>query len=102
MLAGLRTGQILFADRAYDSNYIRQTLMTQGAWANVKPVARRIAKPAFSRFLYRYRNLVKRFFNKLKHYRTIATRYEKHATNFLALVKLAATRIWLRSYESVT
>ncbi|MBI5111042.1 MAG: transposase, partial [Rhodovulum sp.] len=45
---------------------------------------------------------VERFFNKLKHFRAIATRYEKHAANFLALVKLAATRIWLRTYESVT
>ena len=77
-------------------------MTSQGAWANVKPVVRRIEKPAFSRFLYRYRNLVERFFNKLKHYRAIATRYEKHAENFLALVKLAATRIWLRAYESVT
>jgi transposase len=51
--------------------------------------------PAFSPFLYRYRNLVERFFSKLKHFRAIATRYEKHATNYLALVKLAATRIWL-------
>ena len=101
MLAGLRAGQILLADRAYDSNALRQALKSRGAWANVKPVTRRVAKPAFSRFLYRYRNLVERFFNILKHYRAIATRYEKHASNFLAAVKLAATRIWLRAYESV-
>ncbi|MCI4663151.1 MAG: IS5/IS1182 family transposase, partial [Neomegalonema sp.] len=43
-----------------------------------------------------------RFFNKLKHFRAIATRYEKHAANFLALTKLAAIRIWLRNYESVS
>ncbi len=43
-----------------------------------------------------------RFFSKLKHYRAIATRYEKHDANFLALVKLTATRIWLRVYESVS
>jgi transposase len=46
--------------------------------------------------------LVERFFNKLKHYRAVATRYEKHAANYLALVKLAAIRIWLRHNESVT
>ena len=61
----------------------------------------RLDPPAFSPFLYRYRNLVERFFNKLKHYRAIATRYEKHATNYLALVKLAAIRIWLRHNELV-
>ncbi|RMH47941.1 MAG: IS5/IS1182 family transposase, partial [Alphaproteobacteria bacterium] len=43
-----------------------------------------------------------RFFSKLKHYRAIATRYEKHDANFLALIKLAAKRIWLRVHESVS
>ena len=61
----------------------------------------RVNVPAFSPFLYRYRNLVERFFNKLKHFRAVATHYEKHAANYLALVKLAATRIWLRNDESV-
>ena len=101
MLGSLETGQTLLADRAYDSNALRQTLKQQGAWANVKPMSRRVDPPSFSPFLYRYRNLVERFFSKLKHYRAIATRYEKHATNYLAAVKLAASRIWLRAYESV-
>ena len=52
--------------------------------------------PAFSQFLYRHRNLVERFFNKLKHFRAVATRFEKHDANYLALVKLAAVRIWMR------
>ena len=101
MLAGLSAGQILLGDRAYDSNALRQTVSEQGAWANIKPLTRRIDKPAFSPFLYRYRNLVERFFNKLKHFRAVATRFEKHDANYLALVKLAASRIWMRSYESV-
>ena len=61
----------------------------------------RVNVPAFSPFLYRYRNLVERFFNKLKHFRAVATHYETHAAYSLALVKLAATRIWLRNDESV-
>ena len=65
-------------------------------------MAHRVERPAFSPFLYRHRNLVERFFNKLKHFRAIATRYEKHASNYLALVKLASIRIWLRHNESVT
>jgi transposase len=95
-------GHILLADRAYDSDALRRDLKDRGAWANVKPMPRRVTIPSFSPFLYRYRNLVERFFNKLKHFRAIATRYEKHAANYLALVKLAASRIWLRAYESVT
>jgi transposase len=56
----------------------------------------RVNVPAFSAFLYRYRNLVERFFSKLNHFRAVATRFEKHAANYLAPVKLAASRIWMR------
>lgn len=96
MLGGLGTDQILLADRAYDSDALRASLAEQGAWANVRPMPRRVNIPAFSSFLYRYRNLVERFFNKLKHFRAVATRFEKHDANYLALVKLAAARIWMR------
>jgi len=96
MLDGIGAGQILLADRAYDSDALRNTLAARGAWANVKPMPGRVNIPAFSAFLYRYRNLVERFFNKIKHFRAIATRFEKHDANYLALVKLAAARIWMR------
>ena len=96
MLAGIGDGQILLADRGYDSDALRHTLKECGAWANVKPMPNRKNIPAFSQFLYRYRNLVERFFNKIKHFRAVATRFEKHDANFLALVKLAAARIWMR------
>lgn len=102
MLGNIGEGQILLADRAYDSDALRQDLANRGAWANVKPMPRRVNIPAFSSFLYRFRNLVERFFNRLKHFRAVATRFEKHDANYLALVKLAATRIWMRFYESVT
>lgn len=49
---------------------------------------------AFSVWVYRQRNLVERFFNKIKHFRGIATRYDKDPRNFLAAVKLVALRIW--------
>jgi transposase len=96
MLDAIGPGQILIADSAYDSDALRETLADRGAWANVKPMPRRVNIPAFSRFLYRFRNLVERFFNKLKHFRAVATRFEKHDANYLALVKLAAARIWMR------
>ena len=100
MLAGLGDGQILLGDRGYDSDALRHALKERGAWANVKPMPNRKNVPAFSQFLYRYRNLVERFFSKLKHFRAVATRFEKHASNFLAAVALASARIWLRSIES--
>jgi transposase len=96
MLDDIGEGQILLADRAYDSDNLRRTLAERRAWANVKPMPNRKRIPAFSQFLYRYRNLVERFFSKIKHFRAVATRFEKHDANYLALVKLAAARIWMR------
>jgi transposase len=57
---------------------------------------RRVNIPSFSPFLYRYRNLVERFFGKIKHFSAVATRFEKHDANYLAIVKLVAARIWMR------
>jgi transposase len=102
MLGSVVAGNILLADRAYDCDALRQTLTARGAWANVKPMPHRRNVPAFSSFLYRYRNLVERFFNKLKHFRAVATRYDKNPENFLASVKLASARIWMRFNESMT
>ena len=96
MLCDLAQGDVLLGDRAYDSDELRQSAAEKGAWANIKPMPNRVNVPAFSAFLYRYRNLVERFFSKLKHFRAVATRFEKHAANYLALVKLAASRIWMR------
>jgi transposase len=50
--------------------------------------------------LYRARNLVERFFNKIKQCRRVATRYDKLAANYLALIQLASIRLWLRVNES--
>ena len=96
MLTGIGPGQTLLADRAYDSDALRQSIENQGGWANIKPMPGRVNIPFFSPFVYKQHNLVERFFNKLKHFRAIATRFEKHDANYLALVKLASSRIWMR------
>jgi transposase len=57
---------------------------------------------ALAPYLYRARNLVERFFNRIKQCRRVATRYDKLAANYLAFVKLASIRIWLRANESTT
>jgi transposase len=54
----------------------------------------------FSPYLYRARNLVERFFNKIKQCRRVATRYDKLAVNYLAFIQLASIRLWLRVNES--
>jgi len=101
MLDTVERGDVLLADRAYDSNALRQTLAARGARANIKPMPNRVCVPRFNRRLYRKRNLVERFFNKIKHYRAVATRYDKRDDNFLATIKLASIRIWLRFNESM-
>ena len=108
MFETIVAGNILLADRAYDSDALHYTLKgrgamaERGAWANVKPMPNRVNIPLFSPRLYKQRNAVERFFNKLKHFRAIATRYDKRDDNFLASVQLASIRIWLRFNESVT
>ncbi len=102
MFETVQAGQILLADRAYDADTLREALSERGAWGNIRLMPNRNNRPAFSAWLYRYRNLVERFFNKLKHFRAVATRYDKRDDNFLASIKLASLRIWLRTYELVT
>ena len=102
MLDTLVPGSILLADRAYDADKLREAIANKGAFANIPPMPQRVRRSAFSPFLYRYRNLIERFFNNLKHFRAIATRYDKRDDNYLASVQLASIRIWLRHNESVT
>ena len=78
---------------------IRALAICQGAWANIPPKCNRKDPICFSPFLYRERNLVERFFNKIEHCRRLATRYDKLAANYLAFVKLACIRLWLRVYD---
>jgi transposase len=90
-------GDALVADTGYDSNRFRQAVRDRG----MKPVIgskperpRRLPKV---RRLYEKRYLVEIFFHRLKRFRAIATRYEKTARNFLALVHLACAQIWLEN-----
>ncbi len=64
------------------------------------PRSKTARTPSASVLISAARNLVERFFNKIKQCRRVATRYDKLAANYLALIKLASIRIWLRAYES--
>ena len=88
MLGSLAAGNILLADRAYDSDTLRRAFAERGAWANVKPMPNRRKIPALGSFPYDYRDLVERFFNKLKHFRAVETRYDKSPENYLASARI--------------
>lgn len=101
MLAALPRDCILLADRGYDSDALRAKIAAQGAYVNIRPLDNRVYPPAFSPRVYKLRNRVERFFNRIKHFRAVATRFDRHDPNFMASVKLAAIRIWMRFNESV-
>jgi len=61
-----------------------------------------LSAPAYSPYLYRARNQVERFFNRIKQCRRVATRYDRLAANYLAFVQLASIRLWLRLNESAS
>lgn len=103
MLGALPRKCVLLADRGYDSDALRAKIAAQGATANIRPLDHRTAPPAFNKRTYKLRNRVERFFNRIKHYRAVATRYDKHDANFLASQRVIdATRIWMRFNESMT
>ena len=99
LLSRLKLGAMLLADRGYDADWIRAVATTKGAWANIPPRCNRKEPICFSPHLYRARNLVERFFNKIKQCRRVATRYDKLAANYLAFIQLASIGLWLRVNE---
>src|SRR5262249_33571342 len=85
LLSRLKSGSMLLADRGYDADWIREFAMKKGAWANIPPKSDRNDPICFSPYLYRARNRVERFFNRIKQSCRVATRYDKLAANYLAL-----------------
>ena len=100
LLSRLKSGTMLLADRGYDADWIRPLATERGVWANIPPRSNRTEPICFSPHLYGARNLVERFFNKIKQYRRVATRYDKLAANYLAFIQLASIRLWLRVNEA--
>jgi transposase len=96
-VAYLDEGATLIADRAYDTNPIREGAAARGVWANIPPRVIRTDAFSFSAWVYRQRNLVERFFNRIKQFRGLATRYDRRPDNYLAAIKLAAIRFWIAS-----
>lgn len=85
------------ADKAYDTDAIRAFAKSRKSWPNIPAKNNRRQTFSFSRWVYRQRNLIERFFNRIKHMRGLATRYDRRADNYLAALKLVATRIWIAS-----
>ena len=100
LLNDLLPGTDVIADKAYDADWIRELIEDQDCQPHIPPRCHRYDGITYSRRLYKQRNLIERCFNKLKQFRHIATRYARNPLNYLAMVKIASTRLWLRAYES--
>ena len=81
--------QYVVADKGYDSDSLRQQIRRQGG-KPVIPARTGIRRRRYDRTRYRLRNVSERFFNRVKHYRRVATRYEKTDRNYLGFVCLAS------------
>ena len=91
----LRPGQHVLADRAYDADYVREQIALAGAQAVIPSKKNRKVTIAHDDEIYKNRNQIERCFNRFKAYRAIATRFDKTALAYSALVTLAAIRMWL-------
>ena len=90
-------GKALIGDTGYDSNRFRQAVRDRGMTPVIHSKPERPRKFPLIRKLYRRRFLVEVFFHNLKRFRAIATRYDKTARNYLALVQVACARLWLEN-----
>lgn len=93
LIDGIEAPSVI-ADQGHDANAFVDTIAAQGAQAVIPPRSNRLTQRAHDRHLYQDRNLVERFFCRLKQFRRIATRYEKLAQNFMSMLRLASAYVW--------
>lgn len=89
----LRPRRVL-GDKAYSSRKIRHYLKRRGIGYTIPRRIDETRTGPFNRTLYKERNVVERAINRLKQFRRVATRYEKRAVNFLAMVTIASILLW--------
>ena len=95
LIEGL-VAEATIGDRSYDADPLEAKIIEQGGQVVIPPRRHRKTPRAYDKELYKQRNRIERFFNKLKQFRRVATRYDKLLANFMGFVKLAAIAIWLR------
>jgi transposase len=93
LLTGIKAEGVI-GDKGYDSDQILNFIQGQGAIAVIPPKSNRKAPREYDREMYKQRNLIERTFNKLKHWRRIATRYDRKSIYFLAALHIASAITW--------
>ena len=95
LLEGFHAHAVL-ADKGYDADELITWIQETGAVVVIPPRSNRTVLRDYDTVLYKERNLVERMFGYLKHFRRVATRYDKTALSFLSFVQLAASYLWLK------
>jgi transposase len=95
LLDGVDGGAVI-ADKAYDSNELRQLIADAGMAAVIPSTRSRKVPIPHDATIYKARNCIERCFNKLKHFRRFATRFDRRASHFMAFIHLASAMIWMR------
>lgn len=94
-LEGQKADAVL-ADKAYDSNDLRERIAAMKAEAVIPSKRNRKVCIRHDTVIYKHRNQIERCFGRLKHFRPLATRYDRRTIHFTGFVHLAAAMIWLR------
>jgi len=87
--------EAVIADKGYDAHHLAEKMEKQKTAIVIPPRQNRKSQRTYDTDLYKERNRIERFFNRLKQFRRVATRYDKLLANFMSFVKLAAIAIWL-------
>ena len=95
LLENVKASAVL-ADKAYDTNELRAWLECQKIKAVIPPKSNRIDDIECDYWHYKERHVIECLFGKLKHYRRIATRYEKKAINYMGMLSFSSVLLWLR------
>ena len=95
MIDGI-AAEATIADKGYDADHLCEKIAETGSQVVIPPKRNRTLQRPYDAELYKERNIIERFFNKLKQFRRVATRYDKLLANFMGFVKLAAIAIWLK------
>jgi transposase len=95
LLVGMHDVDAVIADKAFDAAHLLVRISELGAKAVIPPRANRTELREYDVHHYRSRNLIERLFSRIKHFRRIATRYDKLAVRFEAFISITAAFIWL-------
>ena len=100
MDSAIRKGIYILGDKAYDTDNIVNDIIERSAYAVIPSRKNRKIQREYNKEIYKDRNIIERFFNRLKNFRRIATRYDKLVLSFISFVQLAAVLIMIPKFPN--